>query len=122
MFCISTPHADPRGAARSITRTDGFPMPDYVTPHWRNAALVVIDLQADFLDDGVAPIPGTLAIVPKAARLASAFRAAGRPIAHVVRLYEPGGSDVDLPRRSAVESGAQIAAPDSPGSQIAPAV
>ncbi|WP_197502568.1 cysteine hydrolase family protein [Mycobacterium scrofulaceum] len=94
-------------------------MTDYTTPHWDAAALVVVDLQRDFLDDGVSAIPGTSAVVPRIAALAAAFRAAGKPIAHVVRLYEPGGSDVDLPRRRMVEEGAQIAAPGSDGAQIA---
>jgi nicotinamidase-related amidase len=35
-----------------------------------------------------------------------------------VRLYEPGGSDVDLVRRSAIEAGAAVVAPGSAGSQI----
>lgn len=91
---------------------------DYVAPHWSHAALVVIDVQNDFLDDGVSAIPGTSAVVPRIAALAAAFRAAGRPVVHVVRFYEPGGSDVDLPRRDAVERGAFVAAPGSPGSQI----
>jgi nicotinamidase-related amidase len=95
---------------------------DYTAPRWEAAALVVVDLQRDFLDDGVSAIPGTAAVVPHVAALAAAFRAAGRPIAHVVRLYEPGGSDVDLPRRRMVEEGAQVAAPGSDGSQIAEGV
>lgn len=97
-------------------------MTDYTTPHWASAALIVVDLQRDFLDDGAAPIPGTTAVVPKVARLAAAFRAEGRPIVHVVRLYQPGGSDVDLPRRRVVEDGARIAAPGSDGAQVADGV
>lgn len=54
------------------------------------------------------------------ARLAAAFRAAGRPVIHVVRLYVPGGSDVDAVRRATVELGARIAAPRSDGAQIPP--
>jgi nicotinamidase-related amidase len=52
------------------------------------------------------------------ARLAVAYRAAGLPIAHIVRLYPPGGSDVDLPRREFVEAGGEMAAPGSAGSAI----
>lgn len=91
---------------------------DYTGAHWDRAALVVIDLQRDFLDDGVAAIPGTTAVVGAVAETVEAFRSAGRPIVHVVRLYEPGGSDVDLPRRDAVERGARIVAPGSDGAQI----
>jgi nicotinamidase-related amidase len=91
---------------------------DYTNPHWAAAALVVVDLQRDFLDGGASPIPGTTAVVPNVATLAAAFRHAGRPIAHVVRLYEPGGSDVDPPRRRAIEEGVRIVAPGSVGAQV----
>ena len=97
-------------------------MADYLTPRWAASALVVIDLQRDFLDDGAAPIAGTSGVVPNVAALAAAFREAGRPIAHVVRLYEPGGSDVDPPRRQAVEEGARIVAPGSDGAEVAAGV
>lgn len=93
-------------------------MADYLEPHWERAALVVIDVQNDFLGGGAAPIAGTDDILPALAETVSAFRDAGRPIAHIVRFYEPGGSDVDLPRREAVEGGQQIVAPGTPGSQI----
>ena len=46
------------------------------------------------------------------------FHAAGRPIVHIVRLYVPGGSDVDLPRRAAIEGGGQVVAPHSRGAEI----
>ena len=93
-------------------------MTDYVSPNWERSALVVVDLQGDFLDEGVAAIPGTTGVVPNVAALTRAFREAGRPIAHVVRLYEPGGSDVDLPRRDSIEAGGRVVAPGSTGSQI----
>lgn len=94
----------------------------YTDPHWDRAALLVIDLQQDFLDGAPFEIAGTSAVVPAVARLVSAFRAADRPIAHVVRLYVPGGSDVDLPRRGLVEAGGELAAPGTPGSQVADGV
>jgi nicotinamidase-related amidase len=97
-------------------------MTDYTTPHWAAAALVVVDLQRDFLDDGVSAVPGTTAVVPNVAKMAETFRLAGRPIAHIVRLYPPGGSDVDPPRRRVIEGGAQVVAPDSEGAQIAEGV
>lgn len=92
---------------------------NYTSPRWGSAALVVIDLQRDFLDDGRSAIPGTSAVVGRVAQLAEAFRRAGRPIVHVVRLYEPGGSDVDLVRRDLVEGGAEVVVPGTEGSQIA---
>ncbi|HET9253665.1 MAG TPA: isochorismatase family cysteine hydrolase, partial [Pseudonocardiaceae bacterium] len=42
----------------------------------------------------------------------------GRPIVHVVRLYD--GDDVDLPRRTLIAQGAPIARPGTPGSQLVP--
>lgn len=91
---------------------------DYTSPHWASAALVVIDVQNDFLDGGAMPVPGTTAVLEQLGTLVDAFRAAGRPVVHVVRFYQPGGSDVDLPRRAVVEQGARLAAPGSPGSQV----
>ncbi len=51
----------------------------HLEPHWRSAALLMVDLQPDFLDDGAAPVEGTSAVVTPAARLVQAFRAAARP-------------------------------------------
>ncbi len=93
-------------------------MSRYTEPNWGSSALVVIDLQYDFVEGGASPIAGTAAIIPRVATLAAAFRASGRPIAHIVRLYEAGGSDVDLPRREIIENGARIVAPGSDGAQI----
>jgi nicotinamidase-related amidase len=87
-------------------------------PHWDSCALVVIDVQRDFLDGGASPVAGTSGVVPHIAVLVSAFREAGRPIAHVVRLYQPGGADVDLPRRAMIQAGARIVAPGSDGAEI----
>jgi nicotinamidase-related amidase len=94
----------------------------YTAPVWERSALLVIDLQCDFLDDGAAAVPGTSAVVDAVAEIAEAFRSANRPIVHLVRLYVPGGTDVDLPRRDAVGQGARIVAPGSQGSQVPDAV
>jgi nicotinamidase-related amidase len=90
---------------------------DYLSPDLARSALVLIDVQNDFVS-GAARVDGTAELVDTMARLARAFRAAHRPIVHIVRLYVPGGSDVDLPRRAAVESGRQIAAPHTGGAAI----
>ncbi|BBY77038.1 hypothetical protein MPRF_39370 [Mycolicibacterium parafortuitum] len=90
----------------------------YLTPQWPHSALLLIDVQHDFVA-GSSVVSGTAERLPAMARLAAAFRAAGRPVIHVVRLYEPGGSDVDAVRRAAVEAGAHIAAPGTAGAQIA---
>jgi len=95
---------------------------DYVAPDFSSAALVTIDTQVDTLDDQPLEVPGTSAAVPRIAALAAAFRDAGRPIVHLVRLYRQDGSNVDLCRRSAVEAGAKLLAPGSSGSQLAPGI
>lgn len=95
---------------------------DYTEPLWDSSALLLIDVQQDFLDEAPHTIAGTSAVLPQLAELVTAYRTAERPIVHVVRLYEPGGSDVDPPRRDAVEAGMRCVAPGSPGSQLAPAV
>ncbi len=95
----------------------------YTRPLAASAALVLIDVQRDFLDipgdDAPMPVEGTSAAIPAMAKLATAFRQRGLPIVHVVRLYRPDGSNVDLVRRQSIEQGARIAAPGSAGCQIA---
>ncbi|GHE82023.1 hypothetical protein GCM10017786_10870 [Amycolatopsis deserti] len=54
------------------------------------------------------PVPGTGQIVPAVARLTRAFRDARRPVAHMVRLYLPDGSNADICRRSLIASGARL--------------
>ncbi|WIY83389.1 isochorismatase family protein [Propionimicrobium sp. PCR01-08-3] len=78
---------------------------DYLSPHFGSAALLLIDVQHDFID-GAMPVPGTAEVLPRLAELTAAFRAAHRPIVHVIRLYRPGGSDTDAVRRATVEAGA----------------
>jgi nicotinamidase-related amidase len=95
---------------------------EYVSPAFGAAALITIDTQVDTLDGQPLEVPGTSAAVPRIAALAAAFRAAGRPIVHVVRIYRSDGSNVDLCRRAAVQAGAAILAPGSSGSQLAPGV
>lgn len=94
-------------------------MTDYISPQWDRSALVVIDLQRDFLDGGRAAVAGTSGVVSNVASLVKAFRRAGRSIVHVVRLYVPGSSDVDLLRRDLIEDGAEVAAPGTDGSRVA---
>ncbi len=53
------------------------------------------------------------------AALLDAYRAAARPIVHVVRIYEPDGSNVDICRRAAVQAGARILLTDAPGTELA---
>jgi nicotinamidase-related amidase len=88
---------------------------------------VLIDVQRDFVDvsddmggeEASMPVAGTAAAIAAMSKLAKAFRERGLPIVHIVRLYQPDGSNVDLVRRRLIEQGARIAAPGSAGSQIA---
>lgn len=50
-------------------------------------------------------------------QLLDAFRRCRRPIFHVVRLYLPDGSNVDLCRRELVINGASIVAPGTEGAE-----
>jgi nicotinamidase-related amidase len=98
-------------------------MPDpYVTPDYAAAGLVTIDVQADTLDGEPLEVPGTSAALQSIGLLAQAFRDAGRPIVHVVRLYRRDGSNADPCRRAAIERGAVILAPGEKGCQLAEGV
>ena len=94
---------------------DGF-----TAPHFESSGLLVIDTQVDFLDGGASPIAGTSDRLPEMTRLVEAYRAAGRPIVHVIRLYD--GDDVDLVRRAALREGLQLVRPGSAGARIAPSL
>jgi nicotinamidase-related amidase len=99
----------------------------YTSPSAGSAALVLIDVQRDFVDasddrggeEAALPVSGTAAVIGAMSKLAKAFRERGLQIVHIVRLYQPNGSNVDLVRRRLIEQGARIAAPGSAGSQIA---
>ncbi len=93
---------------------------DYLQPDFRSVALITIDVQNDFLKGQPFEIPGTSEVLPQMQKLVEAFRRAGRPVVHVVRLYKRDGSNVDLCRRSAVEEGATLVCPGTAGAEIAP--
>jgi nicotinamidase-related amidase len=91
----------------------------YTAPDFASSALITIDTQRDVLDGGPFEVPGTSAVLSRLRVLLDAFRAAARPIVHVVRLYQPDGANVDLCRRGAIQGGARVLAPGDPGSQLA---
>lgn len=95
-------------------------MSRYTDPEYHRSALITIDVQCDTLDGGSFEVPGTSAILPRIGRLAAYFRSSGVSIIHVVRIYKPDGSNVDLCRRDAVQRGASLVVADTSGSQIAP--
>ena len=93
----------------------------HTDPDLKNSALLTIDVQCDFsLPGAPAEIPGTMDAVPHMAQLLQAFRAAQRPIVHIVRLYCRDGSNVDLCRRELIRSGKHLASPGSEGAQLVP--
>jgi nicotinamidase-related amidase len=91
-----------------------------IDPQFDASALVIIDTQRDVLDDGALTIAGTSAALPAMRRLLEAFRAAERPIVHIVRIYEQDGANADLCRRELLRDGAPVLIRGSSGSQIAP--
>jgi nicotinamidase-related amidase len=94
---------------------DAWTAPDYAA-----AALLTIDVQLDTLDGQAFEIPGTSAALPEMARLCEAFRAAARPVFHVLRLYRADGSNAELCRRGPLAAGQQFFLAGSAGRQIAP--
>ena len=68
----------------------------FTEPQLASSALVTIDVQSDVLDGQPLEIPGSSRALVAIARLAQAFRARSLPIVHIVRLYRPDGSNVDL--------------------------
>lgn len=91
----------------------------HTAPEFRASALITIDTQRDVLDEGRFPIAGTSAVLPAMRRLVEAFRAAARPIVHIVRLYEADGSNAERCRRELLAKGAQLLVRDTHGSQLA---
>ena len=92
---------------------------EYTDPDLSNSALVTIDVQRDFSMPGSpAEIPGTMNVVPYIVKLLNAYRAIGRPIVHIVRLYLSDGSNVDLCRRESVRTGKELVRPGSAGAEL----
>jgi nicotinamidase-related amidase len=97
-------------------------LPDDIRPHFERSALVTIDVQRDVLDGGALEIAGTSEALGAMVQLARAFRSAGRPVVHVVRLYLADGSNADVARRRLVASSGPVLRPGTAGSQLAPAL
>jgi nicotinamidase-related amidase len=89
-------------------------------PRFANSALVTIDLQVDTLAGQPLEIAGTDEVVPQVAELCRAYRAAARPIVHVVRLYLADGSNAEPVRRALASGSVPVLRPDAPGRLLAP--
>jgi nicotinamidase-related amidase len=85
---------------------------------WQNTALLTIDTQNDYtLPNSPFAIASTF--VPKMRQVLHAFRLAGKPIIHVIRIYNPDGSNVDLCRRRAVaELGKKLVIAETQGAEL----
>ena len=97
-------------------------MSKYTVPDFSSAALITIDMQQDTLDGQPLEISGTTALLPTLKSLLQSFRAAGKPIIHLVRIYQPDGSNVDLCRKEQIEQGAPMLLAGSNGCEIAAAL
>jgi len=64
---------------------------------WQEAALVIIDHQAEYTE-GAVPLAGIAAAVAQIAELLRYARAAGAPVIHVVHHGKPGGALFDPTR------------------------
>jgi nicotinamidase-related amidase len=105
---------------RCVSFDQMSPDSDLTRPQFERSALITIDVQRDVLDGQPLEIAGSSAALGAMCELAQAFRDCTRPIVHIVRLYRPDGSNVDLCRREAVRQGWQALAPQSSGAQLAP--
>lgn len=94
-------------------------MPDYTLPERGHVALLTINAQRDFMQNG-SPLrtSGVASALGGMTRLVKGFRAQGLPIIHAVRLYRPDGSNVDICRRQAVEEGLRILMPGTSGADL----
>jgi nicotinamidase-related amidase len=91
-----------------------------IEPHFESAALLTIDVQVDTLDGGPLEIPGTSAAVPRIISLCQAFRRAGRPIVHIVRIYRADGTNAEPLRMELVTGPTPVLRPGTPGRLLAP--
>ena len=63
-------------------------------------ALLLIDMQNDFVRDGKPlRVAGAEAILPRARSLLDLFRERRLPVVHVLRVHRPDGSDVEIMRQ-----------------------
>lgn len=76
------------------------PKMDATDGKWKNTALLVIDMQKDFILPGSPmQVEGGQAIVPNVIKAVEVARGRGIPIIWVVREHDPLGRDVELFRR-----------------------
>ncbi|XP_060172840.1 probable inactive nicotinamidase At3g16190 isoform X1 [Lycium barbarum] len=85
---------------------------------WKNAALLVIDMQKDFIS-GPVQVKGGQAIVPNVIKAVEVARNCGIHIVWVVREHDPLGRDVELFRRHFYTAGkTKVASKGSVGAEL----
>jgi nicotinamidase-related amidase len=95
----------------------------YTKTKIETSALITIDTQNDFTLQGApAEIPGTREIIPNMKRMLNWYRLHDLPIIHIIRIYLPDGSNVDLCRKEMIENGARIVCPGSEGVEVVDAL
>jgi nicotinamidase-related amidase len=95
-------------------------MNKYTEPDFESIALITIDVQRDTLEGQPFEVKGTSEMLPSLKKLVNAFRLAGKPIVHIVRLYKPDGSNADLCRKSVIENDVVLFRPGTEGCELAP--
>jgi ureidoacrylate peracid hydrolase len=90
----------------------------------RKAALVVVDMQNEFLTDtGMIPVWGGPAIIRRLAELMAAFRRAGRPVIHTRHCYRNPEIDAGATGQWwKLDRNSRLLNVNSPGSEIHPAL
>ncbi|MBU1040830.1 MAG: cysteine hydrolase [Proteobacteria bacterium] len=90
-------------------------------PQAQDVALVIIDMQNDFVLPGApACVAGALDTVPVIRRLLDQARGAGWPVFHVYREHRADGSDAEAFRRGLFLQGRGICVGGTPGADIVP--
>lgn len=97
-------------------------MDEWTKPDPSGMALLTIDVQKEFQPGNPSGREENALAVPAASRITDAFRQAGRPIIHIVRLYLADGSNADICRKARILSGVPLLTPGSDSSQIAPSL
>ena len=93
-------------------------MDTYTQPEYDRIALVTIDVQNDSLPGAPLEVAGTKEVIPLIVRLLDRFRRQGKPIVHIVRLYNEDGTNVDMCRRQKIENGMKALISGSRGAQL----
>ncbi|MCW7753878.1 cysteine hydrolase [Desulfobotulus sp. H1] len=86
---------------------------------WDQSALMIIDMQNDFvLPEAPLCIEGAAATLPRIRELLDAFRSRGLPVVHVIRHHRADGVDAEGIREGLFRQGAGFAVPGTKGAEI----